>query len=55
MVDFAGSDKTSYALRFQAGWQLSRRFAVLAGVGSTLGGSREQFDEEAVVALRFLP
>ena len=55
VVDFDGSDETSYALRFQAGLQLSRRFAVLAGVGSTLGGSRELFDEEALVALRFLP
>ena len=55
VVDFDGPDETSYALRFQAGLQLSRRFAVLAGVGKTLGGSRELFDEEALVALRFLP
>lgn len=55
VVDFAMGGTTSYALRFQAGVQLSRKFAVLAGVGTTLGGSRELFDEEARIGLRFLP
>ena len=55
IVDFDGDDATSYALRFQAGVQLSRKFALLAGLGTTLGGSSERFDNEALLSLRFLP
>lgn len=55
VVDFDGADTTSYALRFQAGVQLGRRFALLAGVGTSLGGSEELFDEEALIGVRFLP
>ena len=54
-IDVASSDKTSYALRFQAGLQLGRRFALLAGVGKSLGGTDELFDDEVTIALRFFP
>jgi opacity protein-like surface antigen len=54
-VDFDGGDTTTYALRVEAGVRLSRRFLILAGAGTSLGGSRERFDDEAFVGLRFLP